>query len=56
MDDQELIDPFEQLATAWDEFKKALWNEFESSKIGMFMIWLADKLAAFLERKMKNDY
>ena len=50
MDDQELIDPFEQLATAWDEFKKALWNEFESSKIGIFMIWLADKLSAWIER------
>lgn len=50
MEDQEIIDPFEQLATAWDEFKKALWNEFESSKIGKFMFRLADKLVAWIER------
>lgn len=50
MDDQEFIDPFEQLATAWDEFKKAMWDEFINSKIGKFMIRIADKLEAVLER------
>ena len=53
MEDQEINDPFEQLATAWDEFKKAMWHEFESSKIGKSTIWLADKLAAWLERLRK---
>ena len=50
MDDNEIIDPFEQLATAWDEFKKAMRNEFESSRIGKFMFWLADKLNTWLEK------
>ena len=50
MEDQEFTDPYEQLATAWDEFKKAMWDEFINSKFGKFMIWLADKLEAFLER------
>ena len=54
MEDQEIIDPFEQLATARAEFKKTMWNEFESSKIGKFIIRLADKLEAFLERKSKQ--
>ena len=46
VDDREIIDPFEQLAIAWGEFK----NEFESSKIGKFTIWLVDKLDAWIER------
>ena len=50
MDDPEIIDPFEQLAEAWDEFKEAMWNEFINSKMGKFMIRIADKLEAFLER------
>lgn len=51
MDEQEYIDPFEQLATAWDELKKAMWNEFESSRIGKFMFRIADKLNTWLEDK-----
>lgn len=47
MDDEER---FKILHHAWDEFEKAMWNEFESSKFGKFMFWLADKLAAWLER------
>ena len=43
-----------QFASAWYRFKKALWDEFINSKIGKFMIWLADKLEAFLERKIKK--
>ena len=50
MEDQEFTDPYEQLATAWDEFKQAMWDEFINSKIGKFMIRIADKLEAFLER------
>lgn len=44
-----------QFTSAWYRFKKTLWDEFTKSKIGRFMIWLADKLAAFLERKMNNE-
>ena len=40
----------EQLETAWKEFKQAMWDEFTKSKIGKFMIRLADKLSAWLER------
>lgn len=50
MEDQEYTDPYEQLATAWDEFKKAMWDEFIKSKLGKLMIRIADKLEAFLER------
>lgn len=50
MDDQEFTDPYEQLAIAWDEFKKAMWDEFINSKIGKLMIRTADKLEALLER------
>ena len=50
MEDKEIIDPFEQLSIALDEFKKTMWDEFIKSKIGKFMIWLADKLAAWRER------
>ena len=44
------LDHYAQLEAAWDAFKSALWDEFESSKIGKFMIWLADKLEAWLEK------
>lgn len=50
MEDQENSDLFEQLAIAWGEFKNEFKNEFESSKIGKFTIWLADKLDAWIER------
>lgn len=39
-----------QFCSAWYRFRMALWNEFSKSKIGKFMIRLADKLAAILER------
>ena len=39
-----------QFTSAWYRFKKALWDEFINSKIGKFMIRLADRLAAWLER------
>ena len=47
------INPFERLATAWNEFKQAMWYEFENSKIGKFTIRLADKLMAWVERFIK---
>ena len=47
------LDHYAQLATAWDEFKKAMRDEFTNSKIGKFMIRLADKLEAWLERFRK---
>lgn len=50
MDDQEIIDPYEQLSEAWDDFKIAMWEEFADSRFGQFMIRLADKLVAWLER------
>lgn len=50
MDDQEIIDPFEQLAEAWDNFKAAFSELFVDSKFGQFIFWLADRLAAWLER------
>lgn len=49
--DHGCIDPFEQLAEAWDNFKAAFLEVFVDSKIGRFMFGLADKLVAFLERK-----
>lgn len=49
MDDNEMIDPFERLEAAWNEFEQAMWEEFINSRIGKFMIWLADKLSAWLE-------
>lgn len=49
--DTEPLSEIAQFTSAWYRFKKALWDEFTKSKIGMFMIRLADKLVAFLERK-----
>lgn len=51
--DQQPLSEYAQLGIAWDIFKQKLWDEFINSKIGKFIIWLADKLAAFLERKAK---
>ena len=39
-----------QLAAAWDEFKKEVWDEFTNSKTGKFVIRIADKLTEWLER------
>lgn len=50
MDDPEIIDPFEQLAEAWDNFKAAFLEAFVDSKLGRFMFGLADKLVEWLER------
>lgn len=50
MDEQNTIDPFEQLAEAWDNFKAAFLEMFVDSKLGRFMFWLADKLVELLER------
>ena len=50
MEDKEITDPFEQLAIAWDEFKKVIWDEFTKSKIGKFMIRFADYLDEWIER------
>lgn len=50
MDEQEIIDPYEQLAEAWDNLKAAFLEAFVDSKLGRFMFWLADKLAEWLER------
>jgi hypothetical protein len=33
MEDQEIIDPFEQLVEAWDNFKAAFLEEFVDSKM-----------------------
>ena len=44
-------DPYEELGTAWAEFKTAMWNEFSESKPGKLFIRAADKFAAFLERR-----
>ena len=41
---------FLQLTSAWYRFKKALWDAFSQSKVGKFIIQLADKLEAWLER------
>lgn len=41
---------YAQLGIACDVFKQSLWDEFKKSKIGKFMIRLADKLSAWLER------
>ena len=50
MDDNEIIDPYEQLAEAWDNLKSAFVELFVDSKMGQFMFRLADKLVAWLER------
>ena len=43
--------PYECFEEAWNDFKQAMWEEFTDSRFGRFMIRLADKLAAFLERR-----
>lgn len=50
LDDQ---DPYERFEEAWNNFKQAMWEEFADSRFGRFMIRLADKLAALLERFAK---
>lgn len=52
-DDPHLLSEYTQLAIVWDISKQKLWDEFINSKIGKFMIRLADKLAAWLERFRK---
>lgn len=49
-DDPHPLSEYTQLAIVWDIFKQKLWDEFINSKLGKFMIRLADKLAAWLER------
>ena len=44
------LSEYEQLGIAWDICKQKLWDEFKKSRIGKFMIRLADKLSAWLER------
>ena len=44
------LDEYARLGIAWDVFKQSLWVEFEKSRLGKFIIRLADKLAAWLER------
>ena len=41
---------YARLGIAWDVFKRSVWSEFEQSKIGKFIIWIADKLGALIER------
>ena len=48
--DPHLLDEYAQLGIAWDVFKQTLWDEFKKSKIGKFIIRLADRLEAWLER------
>lgn len=48
--DQQPLSEMTQFTSAWYRFKKTLWDEFINSKIGKFMIRLADKLSACLER------
>lgn len=48
--DTHTLSEYATSGTAWEEFKQALWDAFEKSRIGKFMIRLADKLAAWLER------
>ena len=48
--DTQLLSEMEQFTSAWYRFKKAMWNEFESSKVGKFVFWLADKLNTWLEK------
>lgn len=50
MDEQEIIEPYEQLAEEWENLKEAFPEEFVDSKLGRFMFWLADKLVELLER------
>lgn len=41
---------YARLGIAWDVFKQSMWDEFIKSKLGKFMIRIADKLEAWLER------
>lgn len=52
LDEQE---PYTRFAEVWNYFKQVMWEEFTCSRFGRFMIRLADKLVAFLERKMNNE-
>ncbi len=44
------LSEYAQAGIAWDIFLQTLWDEFTKSKMGKFMIRLADKLSAWLER------
>ena len=48
--DTQPLSEMEQFTSAWYRFTKTLWDEFKKSRIGKFMIRLAEKLAAWLER------
>ena len=47
------LDEYAQLGIAWGVFKQKMWDEFKKSKIGKFMIRLADKMSAWIERFRK---
>ncbi len=51
--EQHTLSEYATIGTAWEEFKQALWDVFEKSRIGKIMIWLADRLNAWLERFRK---
>lgn len=51
--DQHTLTEYAKVGIAWDICKQKLKDEFIKSKIGKFMIRLADKLAAWLERFVK---
>lgn len=44
------LSEYARLGIAWDVFKLKLGDEFKKSKIGKFIIRLADRLAAWLDR------
>lgn len=47
------LSEYGHLAISWDVFLQTVWDEFANSKIGKFMILLADKLCALLARFIK---
>lgn len=49
-EDPQYLSEYTRLRIAWNVFKQAMWDEFTKSKIGKFMIRLADKLAEILGR------
>lgn len=52
-DEQTMLSAVEQLNSAWYIFARKVWDEFGKSRIGKLMIWLADRLKAWLERFRK---
>ena len=51
--DTQPLSEMEQFTSAWYRFTKTLWDEFKKSRIGKFMIRLADKLSEWLQRFRK---